>query len=246
MNLNNSFLGKFFPIWLGLQTKANEVFRWKEFYSDGIGQNMREQSVLGHEKSFSRFAGTACRMLDPYIFKKEGKHLDLLLLKESFGLHDDGEWILGRDIISPKKTDQDDVDEYIAFIQNIKDLPVLVKKEYEKAFLLQFTLDNNFTIGGSGLFPKSAEKIMDRLFKENYYEALIFSALEKLEYVFYPIEMEKNHKYLLTWVIRKRITYYQNLALSLPGFREELFSFELEEEFLKYLKEHEHVPEFQF
>jgi len=238
LNLEGSFISKFFPIWKSSQTDLLEVIRWKPYLEDKIGKNMRKQSTLEHTHSFSLFAGTIAQMLDPFIFEKTGKHLDLLLLEYAFKWHDHSEGLKGKDIPAPLKRDEDDVQEYHIFMNHIEDLPKQVKEKYEKAFLLQFALNDN------KLFPKEAKYIMENILKKDYfYEVLIFTALEKYEYLFYPIEMEANHDHLLTWVLRRQITGYQIYAEILPGFREILFSRELEQRFLDYLREHKDVPE---
>ena len=236
MNFENNFIGTFFQIWISSQVDLNKVKRWKPYYKDGIGKRMRRQNVLQHTHSFSLFAGTVAQMLNPFIFSKTGRYLDLLLLEYAFKWHDHPEGLKGRDIAAPKKRDEDDVEEYSIFMEHIKDLPESVKDEYEYAFLLQFALC------GNKLFPDNAQELMKDILDNFYYEALTFSALEKFEYLFYPIEMEKQHKHLLTWVLSRQIPGYHGFVKTLPGFREILFTESLEEQLLDYLKENESVP----
>lgn len=232
----NGFIGEFFPIWKSSQLDLGKVIRWSPYLVDGHGKEMRKQTTLEHEHSFSLFAGTAAQMLDPFIFKKSGKHLDLLMLEYGFKWHDHAEGLKGRDIIAPDKKDEDDVEEYVIFMEHIKNMPDFVKEKYEIAFLLQFALNNNV------LFTKRAEDVMSMIRCDLFYESLVFTALEKLEYLFYPIEMREKHKYLLAWVIKRQLPGYQKFAKILPGFREILFPESLEEKLLNYLEENKNIP----
>ena len=240
-NISGSFIELYFPIWKSSQTYLKDVLRWKPYLSDGIGKNMREQSVLEHEHSVTAGAMTVVRMIDPFVFEKTGKHLDLLFIHTAYMWHDHPEGLRGIDTPAPLKRDEDDVEEYLVFMEHIKYLPKQIKEEYERAFLLQFATN------GNKLFPKEASYIIENILLKNYYyEALFFSAFERYEYLFYPKEMEANHEYLLTWVIRRQIIHYQKFARLLPGFREVLFSTTLELECLNYLKANEDVPEPKF
>lgn len=236
MNLDNSFINVFFPIWKSSQIDLGGVIRWTPYLTDGNGKKMRKQSTLEHTHSFSLFAGTVAQMLNPFVFKETKRYLDLLLLEYAFKWHDHSEGLKGRDIVSPNKTDKDDVEEYSIFMEHIKDLPDFIKDEYEYAFLLQFALNSN------KLFPDNAQEIIKDILDNFYYEALTFTALEKIEYLFYPLEMQEQHKHLLTWVIRRQLPGYQGFVKTLPGFREVIFTEGLEEQLLDYLKENENVP----
>lgn len=237
--MHSSSFTLLYRLWESSQNLEN-VFRWSEYYEDGIDKGMKKQSVLSHEHTFSVFAGTAARLLNPYVFKKTGKHLDLLLLETSFKFHDHGEGLLGRDIIAPKKTSQDDLKEYLSFMEHIGDFPSFIKKEYEYAFLLQFALENPFC------FPNDARCLMEDINSFHFFEALTFRALEKFEYLIFPMKNEKKHKYLLTWVIRKQLHMFKEFSEELPGFRDVLFTVEVEEMLLQYLKKNENVPELIF
>jgi len=234
----NGFIGEFFPIWKSAQTDLVKVERWTPYLKDGIGKkDMRRQSTLQHTHSFSLFAGTAAKMMAPYLFQQSyGHQLDLLLLEYAFKWHDHAEGLKGRDIITPNKRDEDDVVEYIIFMKHIKKLPKVIREEYKLSFLLQFALNDN------KLFDPEAQDVIDFILLNLHDEAVVFSALEKFEYLFYPIEMQKKHKYLLTWVIRRQISSYQKFAKILPGFREILFTESLEEQLLDYLKENKDTP----
>lgn len=231
-------LETFFPIWLSAQKDLSKVIRWKPRLNDGIAKKgMRRQNVLQHTQSFSCFAGTVLIEINEYFIKEKGEQLDLLLLERAFKWHDHAEGLKHRDIIGPLKKDQDDVDEYLAFMEHVDKLAPVVKKEYQYAFLLQFALD------GNKLFPEEAQEIVDELKETRYFEAMLFKALEKFEYIFYPIEMRKKHKYLLTWLLRGILPRMQNCAKEIPGFREVVFTVLLEEQITDYLKAHEDVPD---
>jgi hypothetical protein len=233
-----TILEMFFQTWKSSQVDLSEVIRWKLHLNDGIAKvGMRPQNVLQHTYSFSLFCGIACSMLAPYVYAASRVRLDLLLLERAFKWHDYGEGLKKRDVHGVLKKAQDDVDEYLAFREHIKMWPTVIREEYKRAFLLQFVLK------GNALFPDEAKKIMREIEEIYHYEAFIFTALEKFEYIFYPIEVEEQHEYLLTWVLRGGLPKMRKYVWEIPGFREVIFTDLLEGQIVEYLKAHEDVPD---
>lgn len=235
--MKGSILDSFLPIWVNSQYKLHKVIRWSDYVEDGIGKNMVKQSTLQHSFSFSIFSSIAVMLLQPHMRNSLRSNLDEALLHKVFEIHDLGEGLTKNgDVIAPKKTASDDLKEYIAFKEHFSNISKRVFEQLEYAFLLQFALEN------SNRFPMHARLVMDKIYKVNYYEALTFKALERFEYLFYPLWMKDKHSYLLTWVIRKQLPYYKDYAEKLPGFRQELFTYSLEAWMNNFLKQNKDVP----
>ncbi len=235
--MKESILDDFFPIWKNSQYKLHKVIRWSDYLEDGIGENMMKQSTLQHSFSFSIFADMCVLLLQPHMQNSLKKDLNEALLHRAFTLHDLAEGLTKNgDIIASKKTYADDLEEYIAFKEHFSKIRKNVFSKLEYAFLLQFAQDN------PNCFPEKARLIMSKIYDVHYYEVIAFKALERFEYLFYPIWMQEKHPYLLTWVIRRNLPKYQEYAQRLPGFREELFTFSLEEWMQDFLKQNSNVP----
>jgi len=236
-SLEGTILDWFFPIWRASQVPLYEVKRWggMNFFkgeNDIIG--LRQQSVLEHVHSFSRFVDTAVLLIDPYIRMFKHTFLDKELILRCCRIHDDGEGLLGVDIKAPQKTEQDDLNEYVAYMEHIQRLPKTVRNINEHAFLLQFALNN------SPCFPNKAKRIMKEIMKSNYYEAVTFHIMEKFEYIFFPLELKDFDGDLLANVIKRQLPFYQKYVENnlLPGFREEIFTEQVENWMLEYLEKH--------
>lgn len=237
---SSNILEEFLPLWIDSQYKLHKVIRWSNRINDGIGKKMILQSTLQHTISFVLFSTTSVMRLQPHIQEALGKKLDASLLKTTFETHDLGEMLTKEgDVSGPNKTYLDDLNEYLKVKELFSSMPVYVASELEYSFLVQFALSL------PECFPHKAREIMSKIQKNHYYEALTFQALEKFEYLFYPLWMwkEKRHPYLLTWLIRLYLLRYREFAEKLPGFRQEIFTYSLEEWMLDFLKEHENVPE---
>lgn len=236
--MKNSILEKFFPIWKNAQYDLHSISRWSDYLNDGIGKNMIRQSTLQHTLSVSLFGDKCTLLLSPYVKKFSGKELDESLMQRALKIHDLAEGLTEKgDIVAPKKTDKDDLAEYLAFKEHFSGMRKDIYEKYEYAFLLQFASKN------PGCFPWEARELMEKISTFHYFETLAFQAIEKFEYLFYPIWMEKRHPYLLAWVMRNHLPTYQKLAPMLPGFREEIFTHSLEKWMNNYLEEHKHIPE---
>lgn len=230
--MKNTLIGKLYPLWLSSQTDLNDVIRWSHCLDDE--NKMRRQSTMAHTVSVCLVIQVAIMLL-----KKHNPDLDVALLQRAFQFHDISEGLLKRDIMYHHKVDNDDVNEFFAFEEQISGLPTDIRYQLIEAFLLQFAEKN------SEAFPERARHIMTKLWDEKRIECLCFAALESWEYHFYAHEMEESesHEYLLTWVLRKQTHRLQEYAKSIPGFREEIFTLEHEEFALSYLEEHSHVPQ---
>ncbi len=225
-------------MWEKSQFDLHEVIRWKKYLSDGVAtEKMVPQSTLQHTLSFSLFSNMAVMLLSPHVEQSSGKPLDEALLQRTFNIHDLGEGLIKRDVLAHEKTAHHDLEEYLAFLENISSLPSQVQQKMKYAFLLQFAIDNPEE------FPKDAREMMDEIRDKHYYEMLTFKALERFEYLFYPIWMEKNHPHLLTWVIRNQLPSYQEFTNMLPGFRQEIFTHSIEKWMYEYLDAHKDLPD---
>jgi hypothetical protein len=151
-------------------------------------------------------------MLEPFV------RLDQSLLSAAFKIHDFGEGELNRDIPQPEKTEDHDLQEYLAFCQRFKRLPKPVFEHFQRAFLLQFCLD--FTDN----FPDEAKEIMADLAKNKKMEALVFRAVEYWDYLLFALEQYAVNEdgVLLTILLKNHTGVLENLKKELPGF-EQLF-----------------------
>jgi len=232
--LEGSILDWFSPIEKNV-INLNKIKRWGgfSFHNKDI-PGLETQSVMEHVSTIIRLIDVVIILIDPYIRTYKHKFLDKILLLRSFEVHDDGKALLKRDIIAPKKTEKDNLNEYIAYIQYLKKLPLIIQDKYEYAFLLQFALKNPVC------FPNKAREIMKRIRKIHYFEALTFEAVEKFEYLFYPLKIKNFDGDILANVIRRQLPFYQKYIENnlLPGFREKIFTEKVESWVIEYLKKH--------
>ena len=168
------------------------------------------------------FVDVAVTLMNPHLKKRGVAPLDTMLIQRCCMLHDHGEGLTGRDVLDHKKSDKTDLEEYLSFMDHIKDLPLIIQQQYEHAFLVQFALSN------SPIFPEKAREVMRNILYYNYFEALTFKACERFEYIFYAVEMETALPDILTQVIQAQLPHYQIYAQKLPGFREILFTEDVE------------------
>lgn len=213
-------------ILLASETNLQKVHRWGRFKrKEGFKTLRRPQNVLQHSYSIIILARILIEKISPHLPKHYVLDKDIILT--CFSVHDCGEGELKRDICYGTKNGFDDVDEYNAFIERYKQLGPDVCRVFQKAFLLQFCL------GDTSSFPDEAKKIMYKLKKERYFEALIFRATEIWEYLLYALEQNKNfaNQDVLSNVLVNQVPQLNKIARDLPGFKEEIWRPELSDFF---------------
>lgn len=234
--MKGSIIEQFMPIW---QTSPllGEVMRWgKGFHKNNKNEL---QSTLEHINQFCQFVDVALIMLNPFFISEKYCTLDTGLILRCARYHDNPEGLLRRDIPNPQKRSHDDAEEYEAFMESISCLSENVAEKLEYAFLLQFALGETF------YFPEKAKKIMQEIKNKRYDEAFVFKSLEKFEYLFFPISKIGENPELLSQVIQEHIFDYRNYAEKIPGFREKIFTKELESWMLDYIYPHQYKLEIE-
>ena len=209
---------------LTAQTIFKGVYRWSR-----LGKGVRQQDVLQHSYSITILAKIIIEKLNFSL------GLDEDLIITAFLVHDHGEGELKRDICSGyknKKGNDDDLQEYFAFVKRYKALDPEIFYVFHRAFLLQFCLKDR-----SG-FPDDAIKIMDDLRNINYFEALLFRGIELVEYLLYAMEQDKkgNRPGFLLEVYKSCLPEIEEISAKLPGFSEEVWTDEVSAFFEAYLR----------
>ena len=186
---------------------------------------MRKQNGFQHQCSVLHLSNEIPIMLRKYIA------LDELLIMRCFYLHDIPEGILGEDLPAPTKKQSDDLKEYLAFEKLFKPLGADVWKEYQRAYLLQFILED------FDLFPADAQEVMHELRRQNYSEALTFQAIQMMDYMYYAEDCCENGAVstVLEEVTVNAIEKLDWIAKRLPGFREMVWTAERRAYFEAYL-----------
>lgn len=214
MNKNGKFPDKFWndcqAIWSDVQTSLKNVIRWTNRRK--VMPGLRIQDCLQHSFSIGLLGDIVIIMLEPFV------RLDQSLLSTAFKIHDFGEGELNRDIPFPEKTEDHDLQEYLAFCQRFKRLPKSVFEHFQRAFLLQFCLDPTDN------FPNEAKEVMADLAKSKKMEALVFRAVEYWDYLLFALEQYAVNEdaVLLTILLKNHTGAFKKLKTELPGF-EQLF-----------------------
>lgn len=200
-------LGPLLKIWTDTQIGLGEVVRFGTHVEDD--STLRKQTTLEHKISVLVIVTLLLPRFRNYIV------LDESLVIRGFTVHDVGEGILKRDIVWINKSDEKDLEEYLAFSDHTKHLEGIEYEESQRAFLLQFASKN------PPCFPAHAQRTMAKLWDENKYEVLVFAALEAYDYLFYGFEdLEKTGRaVLLTRILRNQISRLNEFATQIPGFR---------------------------
>ncbi|HEU0085498.1 MAG TPA: hypothetical protein VFQ59_00895 [Candidatus Paceibacterota bacterium] len=210
-----SLFADFLPIWEdGMKLRCR---RWGMVID---GENDGTQMIIEHIVQFNQFVDVALSLLAPY-FRRECISLDEKLIMSCALYHDNGE--IGGDVMEPKKTDEDDLKEYLSFERSIQNLPQRIQNEKEKSFFLQFALKEDTSI-----FPFYTQGIIQELRTNKAVEAQVFKSLEKFEYLYYPYFVRDRDPDLLPLVISRHMPSYQRYAEKIPGYREVLFTEQLE------------------
>lgn len=223
----NPVLQNILPVWK-IQSKFSKIIRWKEWLVRLGKKLVRRQTCTEHVLSIefvARYIVDLYTTLSP-------ESVDRVLILDTVHFHDYGEPLRKRDILATKKKDTDDRDEYLAFIAFISNLPKPLFTQYQRAFLLQFCLEN------AECFPEEAREIMANLKKNKYREAVFFQFIEHWDYLLYAVEQyqERKNTEILAEVIERSRRMTNDFKETIP----ELFEVFLdpatlawEEEFLK-------------
>jgi len=150
-------------------------------------------------------------------------------------MHDVGEGILGKDTPYIDKSVDRDLEEYLAFRRCYEVLDPVVFDRLHRAFLLQFAQKN------PGTFPEDARRIMAEIVKKFPMETFAFDAIERWDYVLYALEQyhERGNEKILVQVLRNQVKHLNILANELPGFGDEIWTWELASWANVFLKAHE-------
>lgn len=207
---------------LTTQVILQKVWRWEKY------KNIRRQNDLQHSYSITILAKIVIEKLDKYF---SAFFFDKDLILTSFLVHDHGEGELKRDIQYGKKVKTDDLDEYLIFVERYKQLDKNVFLSFHYAYLLQYCIE------GRNNFPDEAQKIMSCLKESRYLEALIFEAVEIFEYILFALEQDKKgkNKEILKEVSKNQLPRMERLLNELPGFKEEIWTDEVQALFEAYL-----------
>lgn len=192
-------------VWKSGQIGLPQVIRWDGYVQDAEHGGARTQDTLAHSYSLT--------MLGLILMEQLPLTVDKHLMTTSFLVHDHGEGELGRDILYAQKTEQGDLDEYLAFKKRFSILGDTYSF-FERAFLIQFALKAPTS------FPPDAQRIMQTLEKENGTECLFFDAVERFDYLLYALEQyeERGNTRILVHVLRKQLPHLSRLAGALPAF----------------------------
>lgn len=195
------------------QIILNNVYRWGIY-----GDTVRQQNDLQHSYSISILASIFMAKISLY-----NRPIDRALVLNAFLIHDYGEGALGRDICLKNKVENDDLDEYFAFIDKYSLLDKEVFNQFHRAYLLQHAIKAQRSD-----FPPNAQEIIKTLQENHMLEVLIFRAVETWEYILFALEQHWNdHPFILSQVMenaKQRITF---LTDNLPGFKEAIWTKEI-------------------
>lgn len=210
-------------IWLTTQIIFQGVYRWDKYKETGI----RPQDDLQHSYSGAILAKIFMLKIDSY-----NLNLNKDLVMTAFLIHDHGEGELKRDVCWDFKEASDDVKEYYAFTKRYSQLGEEIFAALERAYLLQYALKERPD------FPQRAQVILSDLAKNNYYEALTFSAIEIWDYLLYALEQNqvKPNPIILFEVTRNQLPRMNALAEKLPGLKQEIWTEEIVVAFQKILE----------
>lgn len=195
------------------QTIFKGIYRWGVY-----GNSVRKQNDLQHSFSITILASIFMAKISLY-----NRPIDQALVLNAFLIHDYGEGLLGRDICLTDKVKNDDLDEYLAFVNRYSALDKTVFNQFHRAYLLQYAIDKE-----KPDFPPIAQEIIASLRASQMIEVLIFRAVETWEYILYALEQHYNgHETILAEVLnnaKKRISF---LTDNLPGFKEVIWTKEI-------------------
>lgn len=221
----------FVQIWSACQTLLPRVVRWGRFLKEiTVHPRPRKQNTLQHSHSLVLAASVLAERLLPY-----SPEVDCHLFLSAVATHDHGEGYRLRDTQLPDKCPEDDADEFVKYMAGISAVDDRTRNFLTRAFLLQHALHGS---EHHAAFPEFAQSILWELSQTSEMEALWFGAVENYDYVLYALEQHDRGVPLFDAVIRKHIDTLNGYAEKIPGFREEIWTLELSQEFsdLVFLK----------
>jgi len=211
--------GSMLEVWTMTQRLLPTIVRWDKYLRGPGIKKPRTQDSLQHS-----YAAT---LLAVMMHEKLRNHcdLDIELLLLAVLVHDTGEAEKGSDTLYIDKTPQDDVLEYEGFLERFKTLEPKIFKVFQRAFLLQFA-DKPAVWA---LLPDDEQMIASWLRTHKPLEILAFDALERWDYIMYPLEHFKNtgDPVILLQVLRHQMSHMGRLVDELPGFGDEIWTHEV-------------------
>lgn len=216
-------------VWKSGQISLPQVIRWSKYSNNNDEGGARVQDSLQHSYSLTILGKIVIYKLREYAVINESLLLTALLV------HDHGEGEIKKDTLYIDKTVEGDVDEYIAFQKRYKALDSELYQEFERAFLLQFSLKN------STAFPESARSIMSNLAVQNRNECLIFDIIERLDYILYAFEqyVDRGNVKILVQTLRHQMSHLDRLSLDVTGLGEVIWTPLTRESFESFLRQYE-------
>ena len=219
---DSGILGSSWHRWLRSQFGQNEVIRWKlwrEAYPV-----LRRQTLAEHIFSICCLADEKLRAME-----RAGCVLDRDIIITCVREHDVGEQLLGVDVPATKKSDLDDLREYLAYREVHEPFGEPEWSRLQQAFLLQSCLKN------PGCFPEDTRAIMAELARTHRQEALFFRGIEVLDYLYYAYEGWTNQgiEEILGSVSRRQMPELDKIAMELPAFGQAIWTPDVREVFAK-------------
>lgn len=201
-------------VWRSGQVQLPKVIRWSRFSKRA--EPIREQNCLQHSYSLTVLVNIIIVKLSSFIA------LDESLLQRAALVHDHGEGELQSDVPYTQKTNEDDIHEYEAFCRRYGVLDRRSFEHFHRAFLLQFVAKPEAV----AKLPKDAREIIGDLAQTRADEALLFSALERWDYVLYAIEQHQHlgNEFILAEVLGNQMPELDEYARRIPGFSQEIWT----------------------
>jgi len=198
---------------------------------------MRRQTTLQHSYVVTLMGSLLCQLLRPH-----GAQINEGLLMTSLLVHDHGEGELaqergGVDVIYINKSESTDLDEYQAFVRRFRQLDPRAFDHFHRAYLLDFARNGKLNT----LLPADARQIMLELNDQEHHTILGFYAVERWDYMLHAVEhyVTFKHGKLLVQVMRNQVPHLDLIAQGLPGFKEEIWTPELQQWCTELLAEYE-------
>jgi hypothetical protein len=203
-------------VWLSGQLGLRKAVRWKKYRNKN--EAVREQDSLQHSYSLVVIGMICLTKLRRYVV------LDAELLLKALTIHDHGEGELGIDTHYIDKTDDGDLNEYLAFERRFQQLDSEIYSSFEDAFLLQYAGRDR------EIFPADARSVMARLRVRYPREILAFEAIESWDYLLFAIEQyeELGFTMMMVQVLRNQVDRLDRYARDLPGFGQEIWTSEIQ------------------
>lgn len=206
-------------VWKSGQVGLPRVQRWSKYMEDAECGVTRPQDSLQHSYSLVTLGIIFLQRIRPHL-----PHLDAEMLLTALHVHDHSEAELGMDILYVDKTEAGDLNEYHAFVKRFAglcDSPTF--RHFHRAFLLQFARKN------PAIFPPKAQAEMAYLRRHFLREIIAFEAVERWDYLLFPLEqyMATGNAKMLVQVLRNHAGHLSRIAIELPGFGETIWTPEI-------------------